>query len=216
VLERVAELERQLRDLRRQLAMEAPADELPGPSFDVLAARAGADEVALLLEQVEVVVRAAWLTRLPETPPWVLGLLDVHGDQVPVLDLATRIRSSGTARPGAGAEDGRHGSMSRAVPVPDRAGAPAARRQPGVDDLIVICGEAGQRVGLVVQEVHGSARLDRSRVQRPSSQVAHARFVLGVARVDDRTSLLLGVARLLEGAGLELPEPGEPEPEGPR
>lgn len=210
VLQRVVELERQLKDLRRQLSTEAPCEQLPGSSFDVLAARAGTDEVGFVLGQVELVIRSAWLTRLPEAPPWVLGLLDLHGDQVPVLDLAARIRSAGAGSAGTGGAGTKSGGgIAPSQIVPSQIAPP---RQPGLDELIVICRDAGHLVGFVVQEVRGSSRLEPAQVQRPSTQVAHARFVLGVARVDGRTSLLLSVGRLLEDAGLALPTPTDPEP----
>ena len=45
---------------------------------------------ALPLKQVERVVRAAALTRLPEAPAIVLGVLNVSGDVLPVLSIRQR------------------------------------------------------------------------------------------------------------------------------
>jgi purine-binding chemotaxis protein CheW len=45
---------------------------------------------ALPLKQVERVVRAAELTRLPEAPVIVLGVVNVNGDVLPVLNIRRR------------------------------------------------------------------------------------------------------------------------------
>lgn len=45
---------------------------------------------ALALEVVERIVRAAEITPLPKAPAIVLGVLDVQGDVLPVLDVRSR------------------------------------------------------------------------------------------------------------------------------
>lgn len=47
---------------------------------------------ALRLDTVERVVRAAAITALPEAPEIVLGILDLQGQIIPVIDLRKRFR----------------------------------------------------------------------------------------------------------------------------
>jgi purine-binding chemotaxis protein CheW len=47
---------------------------------------------ALPLEIVERVTRAVEVTPLPEAPPVILGIINLQGEVVPVVDLQTRFR----------------------------------------------------------------------------------------------------------------------------
>lgn len=49
-------------------------------------------QYALRLETVERVVRAATITPLPEAPEIVLGILDLQGQVIPVINLRKRFR----------------------------------------------------------------------------------------------------------------------------
>ncbi|NHZ44416.1 chemotaxis protein CheW [Massilia aquatica] len=49
----------------------------------------GADRYALPLWAVARVVPAAALKAIPLAPAWVAGLLDLHGEPVPVIDLSS-------------------------------------------------------------------------------------------------------------------------------
>ncbi|NHZ65010.1 chemotaxis protein CheW [Massilia genomosp. 1] len=49
----------------------------------------GADRYALPLWAVARVVPAAALKAIPLAPAWVAGLLDLHGEAVPVIDLSS-------------------------------------------------------------------------------------------------------------------------------
>ncbi|WP_205695541.1 chemotaxis protein CheW [Conexibacter sp. SYSU D00693] len=65
------------------LATRAPVAPA-GPAALVL--EVGDDHHALRLEDVRVVVEAPDVTRVPDAPPAVLGVLNVRGEVVPVLD----------------------------------------------------------------------------------------------------------------------------------
>jgi len=49
-------------------------------------------QYALRLESVERIIRAAAITPLPEAPDIVLGILDIQGVVVPVIDVRKRFR----------------------------------------------------------------------------------------------------------------------------
>ena len=54
----------------------------------VLVFHIGAERYALPLAAVQRVLPAARLKALPGTPPYVAGLLDLHGAPVPVIDVS--------------------------------------------------------------------------------------------------------------------------------
>lgn len=89
--EELVALRSRLADLERRLGaaseIEAP---LPTGAVDVLACRVGAERVAILLREVREVVPIAAVATLPEAPPWVLGLLQLGPNALPVLDVAAR------------------------------------------------------------------------------------------------------------------------------
>lgn len=49
-------------------------------------------QYALGLDSVERIVRAAAITPLPEAPDIILGILDIQGDIIPVIDVRKRFR----------------------------------------------------------------------------------------------------------------------------
>ena len=51
----------------------------------------GQDLFAIPVYRVDEVLRMAWITRLPEAPPEVLGCLRLRGGHVLVIDLACRL-----------------------------------------------------------------------------------------------------------------------------
>ena len=73
----------------------------------------GEAEHALALDDVVEVVRMVAVTPIPDSPPWLLGAVDVRGDVLPVIDLRTRLgRERQEPHPGmvlviAAAKDGR-------------------------------------------------------------------------------------------------------------
>ncbi len=61
-----------------------------------LSFRLGASRHALPLGQVQEVVELAVLTRLPQAPPAVLGVLDLRGTPLVVLDLGLKLGAGAT------------------------------------------------------------------------------------------------------------------------
>jgi purine-binding chemotaxis protein CheW len=49
-------------------------------------------QLAIALDSTERVIRAVEVTALPEAPEIVLGIIDLHGEVVPVLDTRFRLR----------------------------------------------------------------------------------------------------------------------------
>lgn len=94
-----SDLEREIADLRRRLQeVERAAmglgrgEPLPATgTLEVVVCRVDTSRVALPLSAVERVVPSAATTPLPESPPWVHGLLRLGRTGVVMLDVAARI-----------------------------------------------------------------------------------------------------------------------------
>ncbi|HVJ20865.1 MAG TPA: chemotaxis protein CheW [Polyangiaceae bacterium] len=81
---RLAQLEARLgEELERSAALPE--------TFEVLLVRVGTTNAAFALETVREVVPMAELVPIPEAPPWVLGLLNVRGGSLPVVDVGARL-----------------------------------------------------------------------------------------------------------------------------
>jgi purine-binding chemotaxis protein CheW len=72
-----------------------PVVEGHGPS---LTFELGGEEYAFPVMRVQEVLELVPVTRVPSTPPYVLGVIDVRGRMVPVVDLAAKL-GLGTVSP---------------------------------------------------------------------------------------------------------------------
>ena len=92
------ELRNELQSLRGRLAqLEARlgeelerSAELPA-TFEILLVRIGSTNAGFALDAVREVVPMAELVPIPEAPRWVLGLLNVRGKSLPVVDVRARL-----------------------------------------------------------------------------------------------------------------------------
>lgn len=84
---KVEYLQREIEHLRKQIAGKFHSKELPQGEFPLLICRVEEQYVAFPLELVVEVVMMAKCTRVPETSPWMQGLLNLRGLSVPVLDI---------------------------------------------------------------------------------------------------------------------------------
>lgn len=53
--------------------------------------RLDGERFALPLDQVEIALRRVSFTPVPDAPPWVIGVIDLHGRVIPVTDLRQRL-----------------------------------------------------------------------------------------------------------------------------
>ncbi len=90
VMQEIGVLRRRIDELQAAAKRELVRETL-SERFDVLLCRAGRDKVAILLEQVQETIIFCSLKPYPESPYWVPGLLDFHGERVPVLDVVARV-----------------------------------------------------------------------------------------------------------------------------
>jgi purine-binding chemotaxis protein CheW len=53
--------------------------------------RLDGERFALPLDQVKIALRMVSFTPVPDAPPWVIGVIDLHGRVIPVTDLRERL-----------------------------------------------------------------------------------------------------------------------------
>lgn len=53
--------------------------------------RLDGERFALPLDQVEIALRMVSFTPVPDAPPWVIGVIDLHGRVIPVADLRRQL-----------------------------------------------------------------------------------------------------------------------------
>ena len=59
-------------------------------SQKIIVFRLGRNKFGLSLEQVYEVVQMVAVTKIPDSPQWIGGVISVHGQVVPIIDLRTR------------------------------------------------------------------------------------------------------------------------------
>ena len=84
-------LQHRLDELRVLLRKEIAGEELPTGEFYVLVSRTEGEMIGMLIQHVDEVLPLCQLTAMPDSAPWVAGLLNLGGEMVPVLDLSVKI-----------------------------------------------------------------------------------------------------------------------------
>ncbi len=134
------------------------------------------EEFGVDILKVQEIIRIVAVTRVPHAPSFVEGVINLRGRIVPVLDLRERF----------------------ALP----------KRPPDKDTRIIVVDLDGRVVGFRVDSVREVIRVDRSVIEPPPDLAIgiDARYITGVAKLDDRLLILLDLDEILttdEGAALE-------------
>ena len=88
---RLAELEAELKTMRRQLgATERTRAALPAGDWPLLRCTVGSDAYGIPLEQVAEIVRYVQVTRVADLPDTLAGVINVRGQVVAVIDARAR------------------------------------------------------------------------------------------------------------------------------
>ncbi|HTO22102.1 MAG TPA: chemotaxis protein CheW [Spirochaetia bacterium] len=137
------------------------------------------------VEQVLQIMRLEGLIEIPKPPPFVLGVLNLRGDIIPVVSLRARLELP-------------REKVARASPDPRK------RR-------VVITRVNGKPYGLDVDEVREIVEIEDGAVSTDSTTVfgGRADFLVGIARHEDGLYLVLDLPRVL-GTARDLPIAGPP------
>lgn len=125
LVRRIHALEDQLLRARAELAGGFAPEELPEGDLGVVVCWVGTRRVAFLQQAIETVVRMARLLPLEGAGPSVAGLLSLHGELLPTIDVQHAL--TGVAR------GQRAGDMLLVARLGDRAGALLVREVVGIE-----------------------------------------------------------------------------------
>ena len=131
--------------------------------------RLGQEAYGVDIGQVQGIERMQSITRVPHTPSFVEGVINLRGQVTPVLMLRTRF----------GLKSTEHTKETRIV--------------------VVRMENADAGVGLVVDAVEGVLRIHSDQVEPPSELVAsvEAEYLRGIARIEDNLLILLDLEKVL-------------------
>jgi len=131
----------------------------------------GGDEYAASIGHVQEVLQYPKTTRVPETPPWIRGVMNLRGSVVPVVDLGVKF-GLGTSR------------VSRTTCV-----------------VVLEVDLAGQRVvmGIMADKVNRVVELTDSDVEAAPAFGTRVRpdYLLGIAKIGGGLSCILDIDRVL-------------------
>jgi purine-binding chemotaxis protein CheW len=145
----------------------------------------GGSRYCVPVEQVLQILRLEGLIEIPKPPPFVIGVLNLRGDIIPVVSLRARLElpSGAPARP---------------------SGDPRKRR-------VVITRVGGKPYGLDVDEVREIVEIEESGITTDATTALGGRadFIRGIARREEGVYVILDLARVL-GVSRDVPLPGPP------
>jgi len=145
----------------------------------------GGGRYCVPVEQVLQILRLEGLIEIPKPPPFVIGVLNLRGDIIPVVSLRARLElpPEKAARP---------------------AGDPRKRR-------VVITRVGGKPYGLDVDEVREIVEIEDDGITTDATTVlgGRAEFILGIAQREEGVYMVLDLARVL-GSSRDIPLPGPP------
>lgn len=142
-----------------------------GEDIQVVAFRIGEEEFSIPILAVQEIIRMVEITRLPNVPDFVEGVINLRGKVIPVVDLRKRFGLPGKERDGG----------SRIV-------------------IVSLDGEDGDgTVGLIVDSVSEVLRLDIEAIE-PLSGIGTGigvEYIDGVGKVGERLIILLNIHKIL-------------------
>ncbi len=162
----------------------------PGGTSQYLTFLIEDEEYAVGILQVREILQYEELTRVPATPPWIRGVMNLRGSVVPVVDLAAKL--------GLGAR-----------PV---------TRTTCIVILEVNLADHPSVMGLVADSVDQVLDLAPADIQAPPAFGTRIRteFLAGIASLDRKLALILDIDRLLSAdervAADQARESGDPKP----
>jgi purine-binding chemotaxis protein CheW len=145
----------------------------------------GGGRYCVPVEQVLQILRLEGLIEIPKPPPFVIGVLNLRGDIIPVVSLRARLE------------------------LP-----PEKPPKPGTDTRkrrVVIARVNGRPYGLDVDEVREIVEIEEGGISTDATSVLGGRadFLLGIAKREEGVYLVLDLARVL-GISRDVPLSGPP------
>lgn len=136
----------------------------------------GEEEYGIKIEQVKEVTITSGITKVPQAPDHMLGVSNIRGDIIPVLDLEKKLKL-----------------------VKERAGhSPSG---PTGRTYTLVLEKKGFKVGIEVKDVPETLTLVASQIDKTpeiiKNRISNERFVEGIAKVDDRLIIILESEKII-------------------
>lgn len=150
--------------------MDDPSSATDGELLQLVTFVVGTEEFAVPILSVQEINRMMQITRVPQSPPFVEGVINLRGKIIPVVDLRKRF----------GLESKEASPENRIV-------------------VVEVPGEQGGRViGFLVDKVNEVLRVPGSIVEPPPPMVCgiDSEYVQSVGKLEDRLLILLDLGRL--------------------
>jgi purine-binding chemotaxis protein CheW len=129
----------------------------------------GKEAFGIQIDDVREIIRKGSITPIPDSPPFVKGLINVRGDIIPTIDLRVCFVLP---------DDNDHGLRDQHIVV--------TRNQPSV-------------YGLLVDEVTEVLRIPKTEIKKPPKLLTtiHEDYVGGVVTVQDQLTIVLDLKEIL-------------------
>jgi len=147
---------------------EAMTDE---NSFQVVSFQLGEEEFGINIFNVKEIINTIQMTRVPNAPPYVVGVVNMRGRVIPIVDLYIRF------------------------------GLSEKTQNKNNNGKVIIFIEYGNlSVGLLVDGVREVIRISNSITEPPPAMVSgiHADYITSIAKLESRLLILLDIAKILE------------------
>ena len=149
----------------------------------------GAELFGVPISAVQEIVRVPEITRVPQAPAFVEGIINLRGRVIPVIDMRKRLGRS-----------------------PADAGGPEDRRR-----RILVTEAGGRLIGIIVSEVSEVLRLSEEKVEAAPPMVSGLsnQYIRGVGKLDGALLILMDIEKVLtaeEVEGLDGACPGGQTP----
>lgn len=134
--------------------------------------RIGAELFGVPIAMVQEIVRVPAVTRIPQAPEFVEGVINLRGRVITVVDMRKRLNQAGAPR-----EQAAWARKSR----------------------ILVIESGGRLVGVIVDEVAEVLKLPGDRVEQAAPLVAglNNQYITGVGKLEDRLLILLDIEKIL-------------------
>lgn len=147
-------------------------DEILEIKLPYIVFKLGNEEFAVRIEQIKEVTLASEITKMPNTPPFIVGVANVRGNIIAVIDLEKRFK------------------MKKRNKIADH-----------TKSYILVIERGNYYVGLLVNEVPQTINLTESQIDRTSPIVKeltiNEKYIQGIGKVDDRLIIILDVSKII-------------------
>jgi purine-binding chemotaxis protein CheW len=150
---------------------KANKEEIQEALFPYIVFKLGNEDFAIRIEQIKEVTLANDITRMPNTPPFIVGVANVRGNIIAIMDLEKRFKMK-------------------------KRGDKKAEK-----NYILVIERGNYHLGLLVKEVPQTINLGASHIDNSSPIVKeltiNEKYIKGIGKINSRLIIILDVAKII-------------------